>query len=80
MKSGQCPKCGSFDVRSGAYLPNKQGTYFSNTIPVSGGIYPRQVALDNYVCLNCGYLESYISDLEALRRIASKWAPVTDRT
>ena len=79
MKSGQCPKCGSFEVYSGAYLTNKRGNgYASNTIPVSGGIFPQVVALDNYVCVNCGYVESYISDEEQLRRIAAKWPRVVD--
>ena len=78
MKSGQCPKCGSFDVYSGAYVPSKQGFHSSNTIPVSGGLFSQVVALDNYVCVNCGYVESYISDEEQLRRIAAKWPRVVD--
>jgi predicted nucleic-acid-binding Zn-ribbon protein len=78
MKSGQCPKCGSFDVYSGAYVPNKQGFHNSNTIPVSSGLFSQVVALDNYVCVNCGYVESYISDEEQLRRIADKWPRVVD--
>ena len=80
MKSGQCPKCGSFDVYSGAYVTNKRGYYSSNTIPVSGGIFAQVVALDNYVCVNCGYVESYISDEEQLRRIADKWPRVVDQS
>jgi predicted nucleic-acid-binding Zn-ribbon protein len=80
MKSGQCPKCGSFDVYSGAYVPDKSGGYGSNTIPVSGGLFSRSVALDNYVCVNCGYVESYISDEEQLRRIADKWPRVVDES
>ena len=81
MKSGQCPKCGSFDVYSGAYVPNKSGGgYGNNTIPVSGGLFDRNVALDNYVCVNCGYVESYISDEEQLQRIAKKWPRVVDES
>jgi predicted nucleic-acid-binding Zn-ribbon protein len=80
MKSGQCPKCGSFDVRSGAYVPGKTGNYTSNTIPVSGGIFARRVALDNYVCVKCGYVESYISDEDELHRIADKWPRVVDES
>ena len=76
MKSGQCPKCGSFEVYSGAYVPNKYVYY--NTIPVSGGLFSQVVELDNYVCVNCGYVESYISDEEQLRRIADKWPRVVD--
>ena len=80
MKSGQCPKCGSFEVYSGAYVTNKRGNYGSNTIPVSGGIFPQLAPLDNYVCVNCGYVESYISDEEQLQRIAEKWPRVVDES
>jgi predicted nucleic-acid-binding Zn-ribbon protein len=76
MKSGQCPKCGSFDVRSGQYVPHKEGSYNSNTIPVSYGLFSHNVALDNYVCMECGYVESYISDIDELRMIADKWPRV----
>jgi hypothetical protein len=32
--------------------------------------------LDNYLCLDCGYLESYISDRAALNRIEKQWPKV----
>jgi predicted nucleic-acid-binding Zn-ribbon protein len=75
MKSGVCPKCGSTEVYSGAHISNKRGGYYANTIPL-GGYWAQGVALDNYVCVNCGYVESYISDEKALREIAQKWPRV----
>jgi hypothetical protein len=30
-------------------------------------------ALDNYVCTDCGYVESYISDMGKLVEISQKW-------
>jgi hypothetical protein len=29
--------------------------------------------IDNYVCVNCGYVEHYISDRSKLKEIAKKW-------
>ena len=30
-------------------------------------------ALGNYVCTDCGYVESYISDMDKLVEISQKW-------
>ena len=30
-------------------------------------------ALDNYVCAECGYLESYVNDPKKLAEISRKW-------
>ena len=78
MKNGLCPKCGSNDVRSGAYLSNKPGQLGTNTIPIGGLglLLPLSAALDNYVCVNCGYVESYISDTKALQTISEQWPKV----
>lgn len=70
MKKGICPKCNSREVFSNKNLRFKSGSYNSNTIPLS---FFRSVALDNYVCTQCGYLESYISDSAALERIRGMW-------
>jgi predicted nucleic-acid-binding Zn-ribbon protein len=79
MRNGQCPKCGSWEVYSGANVPQKQGSFNSNTIPVGGNIWFgfSRAELDNYVCVNCGYVESYISDSRKLQEIAKTWPRVT---
>lgn len=51
----------------------KSGSYGSNSIPVTGF---SSAALDNYVCVNCGYVESYIANPDKLRKIAEKWEAV----
>jgi len=71
MKNGTCPNCGSSEVYAGTNLARKGGSY--NTIPIS---FMRLVALDNYVCVDCGYLERYISDRAGLERIKKKWPKV----
>ncbi len=75
MKNGQCPKCGSSDVHSGSMISFKQGAFGSNTIPL-GGILSGSAMLDNYVCVNCGYVESYMGNVASRRQIAQKWPRV----
>ena len=77
MLDGICPKCGSQEVYSGASMPNKSGNYGANTIPIKGGKFLVSAApLDNYVCAQCGYVESYISDQQQLDEIVQNWSKV----
>ena len=73
MKTGICPKCSSHEVFSGAGLALKKGPFGSNSIPI--GI-TSIAALDNLVCVDCGYVESYVGDPDKLAEISSKWARV----
>lgn len=73
IKHGFCPRCGGTDVRSGAHIPGKEGLRGSNRLPLS---HTRHVPIDNYVCPQCGYTESYIQDRNVLNRIASEWQRV----
>ncbi len=73
MKKGTCPKCGSTEIYSGIDLPFKSGPFGSNSIPVS---LTSMAALDNYVCVDCGLVESYVADKQKLKEIARKWAAV----
>ncbi len=79
LKTGRCPKCGSFDVYAGDTMPrwSKMGSYYGNMIPITGWHY---VELDNYVCAICGYVESYIGNAGKLRLITQKWRRVRERT
>ena len=70
MKTGTCPKCGSDEVFSGAGISLKKGPFGSNSIPVG---LTSIAALDNYVCADCGYVESYVSDPKKLVEISRKW-------
>ena len=69
MKSGTCPKCRSDKVYSGTEVFPKSGPFGCNSIPVS---LTSIAALDNYVCADCGYMESYI-EKDKLEEIAKKW-------
>ena len=75
MKEGVCPKCQSTEVYSGAKIKLKTGAYGCNTIPL-GGALRGHVALDNYVCIQCGYLESYIGSKDALEKIRGLWEKI----
>jgi len=70
LKTGTCPKCGSDEVFSGAGISLKKGPFGSNSIPVG---LTSIAALDNYVCADCGYVESYVSDPKKLVEISRKW-------
>jgi predicted nucleic-acid-binding Zn-ribbon protein len=70
MKKGICPRCQSKEIFSGTQVINKSGNHFSNAIPVS---FFRAAALDNFVCGQCGYVESYIAKEKDLATIKKKW-------
>jgi hypothetical protein len=70
MKTGTCPKCSSGEVFSGADIALKKGPFGSNSIPIG---FTSIAALDNYVCTECGYVESYVSDPDKLAEILRKW-------
>ena len=73
MKTGTCPKCSSKKVLSGADIPLKKGPFGSNSIPIG---LTSIAALDNYVCGECGYVESYVSSQSKLAEISRKWNAV----
>lgn len=77
MKTGVCPKCQSTEIYSGTDIPLKKGPFGSNAIPVS---MTSIAALDNYVCIDCGYVESYIAETDKLKEIRRKWVRVSDAT
>ena len=75
MRSGTCPKCGSSEVYSGAHMHpwSKLGYDWANTIPIA---FLSFASLDNYVCVDCGYVESYIGDRRKLEKITQQWPRV----
>jgi predicted nucleic-acid-binding Zn-ribbon protein len=72
MKDGTCPKCGSTDIR---VKRDGLASYGAVYLPI--GMFG-QARMDVYVCMNCGYVESYVSDSYNLRRIAEKWPRLGD--
>lgn len=69
----ECPICGSKAVQSGAEVEDKEGLRGGNRIPIDDKQY---IALDNYVCCSCGYVESYIANRGILNRIERQWVRV----
>lgn len=69
----ECPICGGMRIGSGAEVDGKEGLRGGNRIPIDEKLY---APLDNYVCLSCGYVESYIADRGILNRIARQWERV----
>ncbi len=77
MKEGICPKCDAAEVYSPEDMLLKGGPFGSNSIPVS---LTSMAALDNYVCADCGYVESYVADEDKLHEITKKWKRVGSET
>ena len=80
MLNGICPKCGAHEVYSGAEVIYKSNQYHMNSIPIKGSFLTSYVALNNYVCVECGYVESYIEDPGKAEEISRHWpkVPVVD--
>ena len=70
MKNGICPRCGGKEIFDGSGVANKSGMHNSNTIPLS---LFRTAALNNLVCGQCGYVESYIAKEKDLGIVKKKW-------
>ncbi len=75
MKNGQCPRCGSNNVRKRRQgIEYEQSMRLGITIRTDEGGGP--IPLENYVCTDCGYFENYIADRNKLEQIARQWDPV----
>lgn len=73
MKNGQCPKCDSHHVRSNT---NRKFPAL-HAIPIGSGSFGNRYApLDIYVCVTCGYVESYVAKPEDLGYVEKEWADV----
>lgn len=57
MKNGTCPKCSSSNIYFKPYALDK--------VTLDG----KGVEYANYVCTDCGYFETYITDRDALAKI-----------
>ena len=60
MKSGKCPKCNSSNV------------YFKQYELIEVRLHGAKVEYVDYVCTDCGYFETYITDKEALSKIPKR--------
>ena len=65
-----CAKCGSDDVR----VLDVDFREIGASIPV--GLFS-SVKLNHHVCTKCGYVESYVKDADARKKIAEKWPRTT---
>ncbi len=67
MKNRKCPKCGSADVlQVGKRYPEPRG--------VMGVTLWSSVAVDDFICGACGFVETYLHDMEDLGQIRKKAA------
>jgi hypothetical protein len=67
MKNGKCLKCNSNNIHIVSNYPD-------NTIPVST---LRVAMLDKYICINCGYIEQYLTnDKKQLNKIKEKYPKI----
>ena len=75
MKNGKCPKCGSTNVRKG----RTPGMWTSDKamIPLGGGL-DGHLKTRHYLCIRCGYVETYVTDPKGLEKARTKWKLATD--
>ena len=65
MKNGKCPKCGSAKILQIAKrYPEPRG--------VIGVTLWSRVPVDDFICGACGFVETYLHDLEDLSKIKKK--------
>lgn len=64
----QCTKCGSTQIDKGEIVrtgaPKGSIGYWSHT---KRGLFPTSGAIESYVCIQCGYMESYFIDILKLK-------------
>jgi predicted nucleic-acid-binding Zn-ribbon protein len=75
MKSGQCPKCSSHEVFSNTNRKFPALNTITIATKTSGN---RYASLDTYICVTCGYVESYVAKPEDLSYIKEEWASVRE--
>jgi hypothetical protein len=61
--SGQCPKCGGQRI---GYQPGGllQG---QNSMILGGGLFPSRARIGRFFCLDCGFSEEWIDDMDAIQ-------------
>jgi predicted nucleic-acid-binding Zn-ribbon protein len=67
MKSGICPKCTEKHI----HRVHRRETDLAISLGWSGTVF-----LDRYVCVDCGYIETYTEDTSQLKQIAEKYPKV----
>jgi predicted nucleic-acid-binding Zn-ribbon protein len=67
MKNGICPKCNEKHI----HRIHRPETDSAISLGWSGTVF-----LDKYVCVNCGYIETYTEDTSQLKKIAEKYPKV----
>ena len=71
MKNGKCSKCDKPDIYSTTKIKKE---YISMGIPI-GGLY-QNVQATYYLCSNCGFLETYVIEVPAIKKIIKSWEKV----
>lgn len=72
MKDGVCPKCGSHEIHRG----QSAGIYDSIFI---GEFLSTPIRTTFYLCADCGYMERYVLNADARRRLVEKWLRIGEK-
>ena len=76
MKNGTCPKCSQNTVHmsKGGLKYHSAGAIYVQNLK---GVFVEPVKnYTDYVCVTCGYYETYISDDMKLEEISREWSKV----
>jgi predicted nucleic-acid-binding Zn-ribbon protein len=74
MRKGRCIQCRSNEVYINESSWGQSGSYQSNTVPITMF---SSALLKNYVCTNCGYVESYVENDAKRKKRKEKWDKVS---
>ena len=66
MQTGKCPKCDNTEI----YVNTcRVGAASRAKLPLS---LMTEVAVDEFICAQCGFIESYLSDLRDMDKVKAK--------
>lgn len=71
MAMDKCPKCGSQNLWTGR-LDNVSDTWL-RFMPDTNTIMNRPVKIKSWVCMECGYIETYVAEMDRLKQIAEEY-------
>jgi len=70
MKNNLCSKCGSNKIRNTKKMKSE---FISMQVPLTDSSLNKPIQATYYVCVECGYIETYIEDKKALKAIENNW-------
>jgi predicted RNA-binding Zn-ribbon protein involved in translation (DUF1610 family) len=76
LRSGKCPMCGSSEI-----YENTETAKNGDSGQVAAGKWgTSKLTLIRYLCVDCGYVESYVDNPKDREKALKHWRPVNPET